>query len=321
MKRILPILLILLFMLSACSAAAQPGESQAGSQAESQAESRQSVASEPGPDPAATLPADSADPGAPEPVSAYPLQLLDNEVCTVTVLDAGISEIWGFTVKLRCVNKTQHAQLYVLPAVACRGWQLNTDWLMTLGAGESKESEFHVFPADLARCGLEQVDECRLHLEVQDYDSFSGEVLTDEWLVFYPTGMSPEAITPAPARTLDPTDAVLVDDERVSFTVCGVELDTLWPYNVVVSYENKTDKDLSFSWQDVTVNGTDANLWLTRVMPAGLKGSCLIYFDEETMKSNGVERVEQVNGTLVVRDPATMEVCFTQDFSYTVPTK
>lgn len=311
MKRILPILLILVLALSACSAAAQPGESQTASQ--------HTAASDRSPDPAETLPADSGNPGAPEPPSAYPLQLLDNEVCTVTVLDAGISEIWGFTVKLRCVNKTQHAQLYVLPAASCRGWQLNADWMMTLDAGASKESEFNVFPADLARCGLEQVDECRLHLEVQDYDSFSGEVLSDEWLVFYPTGMSPEAITPAPARTLTPTDTVLLDNERVSFTLCGTETDTIWPYNVIASYENKSDKDLSFSWQDVTVNGTDANLWLTRGMPAGLKGACLIYFDEETMRSNGVERIEQLNGTLVVRDPVTMETYFTQEFSYTLP--
>ena len=319
MKRILPILLILALALTACSPSAQPGDTQTASQALTDTVPPASAPVQTEPTPVESTVPVSTKPDAPEPTPLFPQLLLDNDVCSVTVTDAGMSDIWGFTVKLRCENKTDHEQLYVLPTVACRGWQLNTDWLMTVEAGETKDSEFNVFPADLARCGLEQVDECRLHLEVQDYDSFSGEVFADEWLVFYPTGISPEKLSPAPARAPQPEDVVLLDDETVSFTICGVETDTIWPYNVIVSYENRTDKDLSFSWQYVNVNGTDANLWLTRLMPAGLKGSCLIYFDEETLKNNGVEAIEQVDGTLVILDSVTMEVYHSLNFSYTVP--
>ena len=323
MKHILPILLVLALLLTACASSAQPADTQSASQVPTEAPSPSSApVRTDAPAPESTVPASTrreeptTQPPTQTPAPLFPQTLLDNEFCSVTVMDAGMSEIWGFSVNLRCENKTDHAQLYTLPAAACRGWQLNTDWLATVNAGETKDSELHVFPADLARCGLEDVDECRLHLELQDYDSFSNEVLADEWLVFYPTGMSPEKIAPAPTRTPQAGDVVLLDDECVSFTLCGTEPDTIWPYHVIVSYENKTDRDFSFTLQDVTVNGIDANLWLDQVMPAGLKGCRPVYFDEETMKNNGVERVKQVDGTLVIRDSVTMETYFTQDFSY-----
>lgn len=328
MKRILPILLILLLALSACSPAGQPTDSQAASRPETGAVSSDAapVSSDAIPSsdggqsaPTEAKPESSTQPGPTEPAAAFPQTLLDNEVCSISVVDAGMSDIWGFTAKLRCENKTEHSQLYLLTAAACRGWQLNTDFLLQVNAGESRESEFHVFPADLARCGLDEVDECRLHIQVQDYDDFSGGVMADEWLVFYPTGMSPEKITPAPARTPGADDALLVDDERVSFSICGVETETIYPFNLIVSYENKTDRDLAFSWLNVTVNGTDSNLWLSRVLPAGLKGCFLVYFDEGTLKGNGVESIKEVDLTLVIRDSATMEEYLNESFHYTAP--
>ncbi|MBR3077855.1 MAG: hypothetical protein IKH07_08025 [Oscillospiraceae bacterium] len=322
MKRILPILLILLLAFSACSSS-NPSSSDTAATAQTtavqtdavQTDADQSSTAQPSDVPvvSSTKP-EQTEP--PEPVPVFPLKLMDTDSCALSVIDVGMDEIWGFTVKLSCENKSESTQLFSLDSASCRGWQLNTEWFTQVDAGETKESEFNVFPYYLDRCGLEQVDECRMHIRVLNDDSFSGELFADEELVFFPSGLNPEQVSPAPSRSAGTEDTVLLDNDQLRFSICGTETDSLMPYNLIVYYQNKTDEDLAFTWKDVTVNGTDANLWITKVLPAGLQGWTLIYFDENTMKNNGVTSIDTVDLTLVIKDPLTQEEFYSQSCSY-----
>lgn len=320
MKRILPLLLILLLALSACSdstpavsgtaAATEPVASQteAAPDTSTQAVELPVVSSTP---PAQTEPTEPT-----EPAALFPRKLLENDACVLSVTDVSMDEIRGFTVMLSCENKTDSAQLFTLVSASCRGWELNADWFAQVDAGQTVESAFNVFPGDLARCGLSQVDECRMQIQVQNYDSFTGELFADESVVFSPTGLDPAQLSPAPARTPGPEDSVLLDDERLTVSVCGGESDPSQPFMLVLYYQNKSGEDLAVSWQDVTVNGTDANFWLTKVLPAGLQGWTLICFDEQTLRNSGISSIDTVELTLAVKDPVTQEEFYSQSCSY-----
>ena len=317
MKRMLPLLLILLLVFSACSSSKPAATGTATTEPASPVQTTAVPESSAQPTDAplvSSTPPRQTEPSETTPV--FPLKLMENDACALSVVDVGMDEIWGLQVKLSCENKSENTQLFTLLSASCRGWQLNADWFTQVNAGETKESEFNVFPYYLDLCGLDRVDECRMHIQVQDYDSFTGELFADETVVFSPTGLDHTQFSPAPARMPGAEDSVLLDNEQLRFSICGTETDSLQPYNLIVYYQNKTNGDLAVAWQDVRVNGTDANFWNTQVLPAGLQGWALVYFDEDTMKNNGVTAIETVDLTLAVMDPLTNEELSKQSFSY-----
>ena len=304
MKRLLSLLLTLLLVLavfSACSGSKTGETAPVGTSAPQ------------------TEPA-SSEPGEPEPSAAEPFSpvtLLDNDVCAFTVTAVETDEIWGFQVKLRCENRTDASQMFMAPAVSCRGWVISTDWVQMVSAGETRESEFNVFPSALARCGLEQVDECRIHLVVRNPDSYLSEPFADEELVFYPTGLTAEEIAPAGDPPVLQDAAVNVGEEGLyRFYICGSETDTIWPYNLIVCLENDSDRDLTFIWRDVSVSGVGVDLWFNIDVPAGLRTCFLTYFDEDTMAANNIAAIEQVDLTLLVKEKDTNNTLATEEIHY-----
>jgi hypothetical protein len=243
--------------------------------------------------------------------------LLDSETCAFTVTNITVDDIWGYTFSVRCENRSDASQLFKIEDAACRGWLFSPDLTVSVGAGGTKESQFNVWPKELTRCGLESLDELRIHLTVKDIANYSLEPFADEVLTVYPTGMTAADVTPAPAREAGATDALITDNDDFTFIVCGRDEDNIWTYNLVLFIENKTERDLTFSWKDVAVNGapTDA-LWFYYTVPAGLRACFPIYFDEDSMKAAGVEAIETVDFNLTVTPSDSFSALYSEAHSY-----
>lgn len=120
-------------------------------------------------------------------------------------------------------------------------------------------------------------------------------------------GDSTNKPTDATDATTAPTDGegkfeekVLVDNDKITFTVTGVKQDPIWGYTLQVFVENKTDKNLMFSLDDVSVNGFMVDpLWAESIAP-GKKSNGEIHFSEKSFKDNGIESVEELEFTLRV---------------------
>ena len=117
------------------------------------------------------------------------------------------------------------------------------------------------------------------------------------------------AATTAPTEITVPTTApyvfeqtVLVDDENCTFTITAIERDSDLGYTLKVQLENKTDKDLTFSFSNVSVNGYMCDpIWATTVT-AGMKANENIRFSPESFARNGIETVTDLEFQLDVYD-------------------
>jgi|GEM_PF-6487069 hypothetical protein len=260
----------------------------------------------------------------PKPLETVPpfqeTVLLDNELCAVTVTDVTVDEIWGLLMKVHCENKTEATVFFNMKNPRCQAWVLNADWVQELGPGENVDSEFNVFAVELQRCGLSRVDEFRFQLVMTDAESEDGSPLVNEEVAFSPTGADLEKLEPLPLRKSGKQDVELVNSGSAVFTVCGTESDSIWPYNLILYMYNKSEKDLSFTWRDISVNGVSTNPWFFRTVPAGCQSCMLVYFNEDIMKENGVEQIKKVEFTLVLQDPETYETLEQYQCSY-VPKK
>lgn len=78
--------------------------------------------------------------------------------------------------------------------------------------------------------------------------------------------------------------------------------DSIWGYTLKVFLENKTDKNLMFSADDVSVNGFMCDpFWACTVAP-GKKANEKITFSEKSFQENGIEAVEEITFTLHIYD-------------------
>ena len=97
-------------------------------------------------------------------------------------------------------------------------------------------------------------------------------------------------------------ELVLVNDENCIVKITAVDAQSIWGYALNVYLENKTDKELMFTVDDVSVNGYMCDpFWAVSVSPEK-KTNDQISFMEEDFEKNGIETVTDITFTLSVYD-------------------
>ena len=107
-----------------------------------------------------------------------------------------------------------------------------------------------------------------------------------------------EAITTA--YTLGET--VIADNEGFSFTITGIDPDGTWGFTVEALLENKSDKTLMFSWEDVSVMGYMVDPFWAEEVAAGKKANCKISFSNSSLEDCGIDAVDEIVFKLHVYD-------------------
>ena len=93
---------------------------------------------------------------------------------------------------------------------------------------------------------------------------------------------------------------VLVDTEDLYFAIKQARTDAALGYEWKVYIENRTDQNLMFSFEKVSVNGVMCDPFWAEVITAGKKGNCEITWMRDSFAERGIEDVAQVDFTLNV---------------------
>ena len=127
----------------------------------------------------------------------------------------------------------------------------------------------------------------------------------------------PETTVPA---TTEPafTEITLVDNDTCTMIIKGIDEENLFGYTLNVFLENKTDKELMFSMDGVSVNGYMCDPFWATTVSAGKKANEQITFFESDLEANGIENVEEISFTLNVYDNADWLAEYLVKESFTV---
>ncbi len=117
---------------------------------------------------------------------------------------------------------------------------------------------------------------------------------------------SPSTETTVPATDAPVKELVLVDNEHALVKVTAIDAANFWGYTLKVFIENKTDKELMFTVDSVSVNGFMCDpFWAASVAP-GMKANESISFSESDFEENGIKAVEEIKFTLRAYDNEDM---------------
>lgn len=98
------------------------------------------------------------------------------------------------------------------------------------------------------------------------------------------------------------TEQVLVDDENCTVKITGIEEDAIWGYTLKVYLENKTDLELMYSVDNVSVNGYMCDPFWANTVTTGMKANEEISFSTDSFERNGIETPTDIQLTLRVSD-------------------
>lgn len=110
------------------------------------------------------------------------------------------------------------------------------------------------------------------------------------------------APTTKPQEQPEFQETVLVDSDDLLFKITAITDDPIWGYTLKAHMENRTDKDLMFSLDAVSVNGFMCDPFFAATVTAGMKANKDISFSKDDFRAIGIKTVTDVTFTLKVYD-------------------
>ena len=103
-------------------------------------------------------------------------------------------------------------------------------------------------------------------------------------------------------REAQSSDTVVVDNEKVSVIVTDYDEDGFWGYTVNLFLVNKTDKELTYSVDEASVNGFMADpFWATSV-GAGKVAFASMSWSDSDFEDNDITTVEEIEMKFKIYD-------------------
>lgn len=226
--------------------------------------------------------------------------IADSDKYTFKIVEATDDPFWGFSLKVYCENKTtDKTMMFSFDDVSVNGYM--TEPLFAEEVAPGKRSNETVNFYDLEDLGVTTPEEITFTLRIYDYNNWSADNFLKETYSVYPTGLSKDKVTIPPRKT-GSSEQAIVDNDKASFIILESKTDEIWGYIVYCYLENKTDKSLMFSWDNVSVNGFMIDpFWADEVAP-GKKAYARITFSESEFEKNNITTVEDIEAVLRIYD-------------------
>lgn len=225
--------------------------------------------------------------------------IVDDENCVMKVTGIYPDGEWGYTWEVYLENKTDSELMFDMLDVSVNGLMCDPYWATNLAAGESNTEEVIWDPGEFAMWGIEDVTEVGFTLSVYDNEDWeSGDLIYCDYMV-YPEGKDAAVKI---KRQSEETDKVLFDTDICAMTYLNFEEDGVWGPELTVYLENKSDKDLLISMEDVSVNGLACDPYWGTVVTAGNSAYAAISWAEEDLDINEITEFENIQGMIYVYD-------------------
>lgn len=112
--------------------------------------------------------------------------IIDNENVTVIVTGYDQDGLWGYTVNLFLVNKTDTTVMFSAEEVSVNGFMLDPFYASSVSAGKSEFSSMSWFDTDFEDNGIENVENIELTFRAYNEDDWSADDYANEMISLVP---------------------------------------------------------------------------------------------------------------------------------------
>ena len=243
--------------------------------------------------------------------------VFDNENAAMTIQRGGCDEWGNISFDVLCENKTDKKLTFAADSLVVNGWSVGGYLGAEVEAGESEVGTLDIWASDMKNIGLENPDQVVMNFRLYDEEGWMDDTyLMNEIYTIYPTGLTEDQIV-VPERRTGENEVTVVDNDIFTFVILEGETDETWGSFEIHAYvENKSDKPLYISWEDVTVNGKEVDPYFSVTIPAGERTVSEMMFGVNDLQDNGIETVEEIAFTLKAMDDDAWEELYSEACTY-----
>lgn len=242
--------------------------------------------------------------------------LVDQDQATFSITKVENNDHVGMQLHVQCINKTDRALLFSWDMVSVCGYMYDPLWVEEVAGGKTANSTIDFDTYQLEQMGIDSVDEISFTLRIVDSENWMEDPIVQQAFTIYPTGLNADTLQ-LPQRKPTEGQVVIADNENLRFVIEKADAKNASGYVLSVYMENKTDRNLMFSWDRVSVNDYMIDpFWATSVT-AGKKACAEITFYRSDLESNAIEAVKNIEFTLLVSDYDDWEADYLLKNTYT----
>ena len=214
----------------------------------------------------------------------------------------------GYALKGQIENKSsEKSYTFSIERITINDVEVSATCYQDIAAGKKANVSTTIYDSDLEDIDVGDYTDFEVFFRIYDSEDWRADDIANTSIHIYPFG---EDKAVKYERAAQPGDKVLFDNSDFTVTVTGYEddEDTEWGYYSANLYiVNKTNKKISFSTDDESVNGFMIDpYWATTVYP----GKCSftsIDFSKSSLQENGIDEVSEIEFKFVAYDYDTYD--------------
>ena len=180
---------------------------------------------------------------------------------------------------------------FVVSSASVNGVETEPLYAHEVAAGKKSNEDINFLDSGLSDKNIGEITDIEITFRVHDAEDWTADDVANETIHIYPMG---EEKATTFVRENQPADTVIVDDENITVIVTDYNMDDIWGYNANLYLVNKTDKELTFSVDDASINGFMADaFWASNVSPGKSTFKSITWFNSE-LEKNGITDVETI---------------------------
>lgn len=233
-------------------------------------------------------------------ISFSEVTAVDNAECTIKITDIDPDNMWGYTLKATLENKSSDkTYMFSVDNASINGVQCDPFFASEVASGKKSNEEISFTTDTLDENGIGDYTDIELSFCVYDSDDWLADPVAEETVHIYPYG---EEKASTFVREAQASDNILIDNDYITAIATGYEEDDLWGYTVNLFLINKTDNEIMFSADDVSVNGIMCDPFFAETVSAGKCSFSSMSFSDTTLEENGIESIEEIEFNLSAYD-------------------
>ena len=212
--------------------------------------------------------------------------VLDNELFSITAKSIDEDSEYGYLVNLLIENKSpDKTYTFGIQKGQVNGVEVDPYTIIFINPG--KKANITVFIENLKEYGIEEYTDIELTVNVTEGKYTYDEPYTmSESIHIYPYGKENAGKFVYEAKA---GDQVLVDNEYVTVIYTGDNKENELGYSINLYIVNKTDKDITVSGDDMSINGYMVGADFFKDVSAGKVSLATMIWPEETFKENDID--------------------------------
>lgn len=224
---------------------------------------------------------------------------VDNDECSIKITEIDPDDTFGYLLKSTLENKSSDKTYYfTIDYATVNGVLCNPLFSASVAADKKANEDISISEDSFNGEDIGDYTDIMIRFRVYDDEDWSV-VVAEETVHIYPYG---EDKATKYVRKEKSSDNVIVDNKNIKVTVLSCGEDDFWGYMVSMSIENKTDKNVMVTAEDVSVNGFMADPYFAISVPAGISAYTYMEWSDETFEDNGITDVEEIEFNLRAYD-------------------